>query len=138
MEKLDNIPKKSIFDTPDGYFDSLPGMIQARLAPREKPKALYTTGAFVLRFVLPVVMLVAVALFVFRAPKAQTPEQLLASVDTADLIGYLETSELTTEELLDQIDYSQFNTDMLEGQLLSLPQEDLKALNDALEPELNF
>ena len=33
MKKLDEIPKKSIFEAPEGYFDRLPGIIQARVSP---------------------------------------------------------------------------------------------------------
>ena len=48
MKKLEDIPKKEIFDVPDGYFEKLPGKIQARISgsvPFTEPKVKLSTWA---------------------------------------------------------------------------------------------
>ena len=35
--KLEDLPQKEIFDVPEGYFEKLPGTIQARIAERQQP-----------------------------------------------------------------------------------------------------
>ena len=36
MKKLEEIPKKEVFKVPEGYFENLPGIIQARVAQQNK------------------------------------------------------------------------------------------------------
>lgn len=140
MGKLENIPKKDIFEVPEGYFDSLPGIIQARTTAgtlKERPH--YSTGAFVLRFALPVVVVLVAGLYFFRSPaQPANAEQMLASVDTKDLVGYLEQSDLTTDELLDQVQLDNQEVDAVEGQVFSLPSENEQDVDDALGSPLDF
>jgi hypothetical protein len=61
MKNLENIPKKNIYEVPEGYFDKLPGIIQARIAAetpetKKSPFFLYS-----IRFALPALLIGAIS-----------------------------------------------------------------------------
>ncbi|MBX2942005.1 MAG: hypothetical protein KF860_06640 [Cyclobacteriaceae bacterium] len=123
--KLEDIPKKNVFNIPEGYFDELPQIIQSRIAKKEaKPSGIPSFG-WILRYALPL-LAIGVALFlVFRQNDTMSnPEKLLASINADALTNYLIESDLTTDELLD---------------LANLDEADINALNDhLLYPELDI
>jgi hypothetical protein len=105
MKKLDDIPKKQIFEVPDGYFDSLPTRIQARITERKSAHG-FSLSAFTWKYAIPVVMLTAVGIFLFTKTNnaiTSDADTLLANVETADLIIYLEESDLSTDDMLAEI-----------------------------------
>ncbi|MCW5911295.1 MAG: hypothetical protein KIT62_09490 [Cyclobacteriaceae bacterium] len=134
MKKLEDIPKKDPFKAPDGYFDQLPGIIQARIT---KPKS-HTIWIPVLKFALPVVAFIAAGVFWFSDQATQPFEDQLAGINTEELIAYLDNTEFAwedTEEITewnedDVLDfedrvYSTFTTDnsdldLLENELIEL------------------
>lgn len=103
MKKLEDIPKKQIFEVPDRYFENLPGIIQSRVA--NSPKETMRPGVrYSLQFALPAVILFVAGIFWFTQRKANTnAESILASVQTEDLVSYLNDADITTEELLDHV-----------------------------------
>jgi len=127
--KLEDIPKKTVFKEPEGYFDELPGIIQSRISEQER-KPSWTFG-LVLRYALPV-LAVGFALFlIFRQsdPMYSNPEELLASVDTEALSSYLIESDMTTEELLDFAQLDNVDIEALNDQLL-YPEMDIDILEE--------
>lgn len=100
MKRLDEIPKKSLFEVPEGYFDSLPGRIQARIT---KPEPEVAWGKLTLRYALPALVLAAAALFVITNRPALSPEEVIAGIESEQLVAYLEDAELNTDELLETI-----------------------------------
>lgn len=131
MKKLEDIPKKDLFKAPDGYFDKLPGIIQARVVKPE-PKSIWVP---VLKFALPVLALVTVGIFWFSNPATQSLETELASIDTDQLVAYIdineiawedeEVTDLSADELLELEDrvYSTFDTLNYELDLLEIESE---------------
>ena len=113
MKKLEDIPKSDIFKVPDGYFDALPSIIQARVTKKEKEWL--PVFRLSLKYALPVVV-VAFGLFWFlnNGNGATTTEELLASISSDDLIEYIQDADISTEDLLESIDYTQINADSLE------------------------
>jgi hypothetical protein len=121
MKKLEDIPKKEIFNVPDGYFDSLPGKIQARISgkrPFEQP-------GFVLRYrlqyVIPVIAFFAIGIYWFSSE--QNPgdaESILASVQTEELVSYLNNSELTTDDLLQNVEFNEQDIQDIESEVYEL------------------
>ena len=104
MKKLDDIPKKQNFEVPDGYFEKLPGIIQSRVTKQHKEISWGLDRPFALRFALPAVILLAIGIFWFsRSPMDKSAENILASVQTEDLITYLSESDFTTDELLEDV-----------------------------------
>src|SRR5688572_18050221 len=96
--KLEDIPKKEIFTAPDGYFDTLPGVIQARVA--KQSRFAQPAWQYSLRYALPAVVLVAAGILWYT--RQTSAQDVLAGIATEELVRYLEESEgLSTDELLD-------------------------------------
>lgn len=124
MKRLEDIPKKNIFETPEGYFDELPGIIQSRIAVKSRTTSPFPSFGLALRYAVPLLVIAIALFFVFRsnAPLGN-PDELLASVSTEELAYYLVESDFTTDELLD---------------LVELSDEEINALNDEiLYPEMD-
>lgn len=111
MKKLDDIPKKSVFKVPDGYFDQLPAVIQTRMAKEGRRPKLQVVLGFSLKYALPVIALVIAGIFWFR-PEAPIEVQLseidasqialyLDNAYTDDIVGNEESREWTEAELDD-------------------------------------
>jgi hypothetical protein len=129
MKKLDDIPKKQPFNVPDDYFESLPGKIQARVQGQTREQV--PVFGRVIRYAMAVVVMGAAAFFWFRFPAqsgSDSPEAILASLETADLVAYLNEGDITTDELLDDIRLDNEDASEIEGAVFSLE------LND---PDLN-
>jgi hypothetical protein len=104
MKKLEDIPKKQIFEVPEGYFEKLPGIIQSRVTQQREEKKWWLEYHYSLRLALPAIILLVVGIIWFSdTPKELNAENILASIQTEDLITYLSEGELTTEELLEHV-----------------------------------
>jgi hypothetical protein len=113
MKKLEHIPKKEIFEVPDGYFERLPGNIQARISGSISSTERRFIFRYKLPYALPLIVFVAVTVYWLSVPRQpENVESLLASVQTEQLVAYLGESDLTTEDLLEHVD---FNSDDLEA-----------------------
>ena len=122
MKKLEDIPKKEVFNVPEGYFDKLPGIIQARVAKPEKERS--PAWGFALRYALPAVVVLAVTIVWFnQSRKVTDAEQLLSSIQTEDLVAYLNDSDITTEELLAEVEWSDEDAKEIEGNVYDLNLE---------------
>lgn len=112
--KLEDVPKKNIFDVPDGYFEKLPGMIQARTSGSTTDLA-PAWGLPVLRYALGVAGVVAVVASVWwwGGPQGSVEDQL-GKIETTDLVAYLEEADMEAEELVDAISWTEVDSDELE------------------------
>ena len=114
MAKLDDIPKKDFYTTPPDYFENLPAAIQSRIqkgpAARSFPVVKYS-----LQYALPLLLIIA-AMFFYRSstPDAET---ILASVDTEELIAYLQDAGVTTEDVLENIEFSTEDLQAIEDEI---------------------
>jgi hypothetical protein len=138
MKKLEDIPKKQSFEAPEGYFDALPGIIQARVAKPESVSQRFLWKP-VLLYAMPVLLVTIVSIwYMNRGGNDSSPEQLLASIETVEIEAYLDESEMTTEELLDHIDYDRIQADSLvfENPTLDFTDTDMDELLHELETEL--
>lgn len=119
MKRLEDIPKKNIFETPEGYFDELPNIIQTRVAEKSTASPIPSFG-LVLRYAIPVVVVAFTLFFVFRQNDTiGSPNEMLATVSSEELTYYLIESDFTTDELLDLVDLSDSDIDALNGEILS-------------------
>jgi len=113
MKKLDEIPKKNIFEVPDDYFDQLALKIQAKTEITSPARRTISGWSFALRYALPVVLLVIGAVIVLKPKAVQDTEQLLASIPTEHLVAYLHESEIGEAELLEAINFDDSDVDSL-------------------------
>jgi hypothetical protein len=124
MKKLEDIPRKNIFEVPDGYFDKLPGIIQSRVASRNKQS--WPVFTFSLRLAVSLMLVMAIAaVFWLNQPNADSdPESILSSVQTEDLVAYLGEADLTTDELLDYVKLDAEDASQIEGSVYELQLND--------------
>jgi hypothetical protein len=115
MKKLEDIPKKNIFEVPEGYFEKLPGIIQSRVAKPEVTPWFAPTW----KFALPVLALVAVGIFWFSSQTGVSIEQQLAAIQTEQLIAYLDDGDLTMDDLAETVTWSETDLDELEEKVFS-------------------
>jgi len=127
MRKLEDIPKKSIFKVPEGYFDQLPITVQARMVSGSRRSPVKTAMSFSLKYALPVAALIVAGIFWFR-PEPSLENQL-EDIDTEQIALYLEsTDRVDLEEVHETIDWTSSEIDDLEDAVYSnmdYPNEDL-------------
>lgn len=123
--RLEEIPRKQIFQVPERYFDELPGIIQSRIAEKEYSPwwRVYLTPAngWRVAIVTAVVTLILVFSGVFNREVVNvSAESLLADVSLEDLIEYVEYSDISTDEILAEVDFSDYDMDFLMGEDIQL------------------
>jgi len=112
--KLEDINKKNIYSVPDKYFDQLPGRVQARIQAN-KPREIFSLNwSLTYKIAAPALAMVMLVLFFwYQGPaKSQSAEALLAQVSTSDLVAYLETTDITTEDIIESIDFDNIDMDL--------------------------
>ncbi len=128
MRKLEDIPKKSVFKVPDGYFDQLPTQIQARMAHQSHRSSTRLALGFSLKYALPVLALVVAGIFWFRPDRSSFQDQL-EDIDSEQIALYLQTSDhLDLDDIQESTDLTTFELDLLEDEVYSnmeYPNDDL-------------
>ncbi len=136
MKKLEDIPKKQIFEVPEGYFDKLPGVIQSRIAEQIPVREQISYFALSLRYALPAIVLIAASFFVYQNYYNAQPtdaESILASVDSQDLVDYLDEDDVSIEDILENVNTEEINPDELNTMELDFSDVDLMELSDEFE-----
>jgi len=135
MKKLEDIPKKEIFNVPEGYFEKLPGVIQSRVSADQKSETRFSFQLAV-RYALPV-LIVGVTAFWFYRSSQQTDsmENMLADIQTADLVAYLEETDLSTDELLESVQLDKMDASEIENEVydFNLDDADLDAAIEEID-----
>jgi hypothetical protein len=131
MKRLDDIPKKNIYQVPEGYFDKLPGMIQTRVAESRKTGDFHFNWSFALRYALPALVLVIAGIFWFQS--SSTIEQELEQIDVEQLSFFLEDSGFTTEELAETVTWSEDDINELEDNVYSTIELSNSELDELIE-----
>lgn len=117
MKKLEDIPKHNPFSVPDGYFDKLPGVIQARIAGRTAEKQTRPYFRYALQYALPVVALIIVAVLYLTPKEPERYDDILASVSTEQLAAYLADSDITTNDILESAGLDQESAEAIEAEV---------------------
>ena len=133
MKKLEDIPKKDIFEAPAGYFEKLPGLIQARVAKPAADDSWIPSFRGALRYALPVLVVGVVSWLYLRLPDGPTAEDLIASVDSNNLVAYLEESDITAEDVLDDFQLSDEDAEAIQNRSfdeLDVNEEDVEYLSN--------
>jgi hypothetical protein len=109
----------------------------------EKTSSTIPSFANRIRYAIPVIALAILGVvWVFTkesSEDAMSAEQLLASIDTSSLIAYLEESEMTTDELLENVSFSQEDVSAIESDVydLDIEQDDLDELINEYQLDLD-
>jgi len=134
MKKLEDIPKKNIFEVPEGYFEKLPGIVQSRVAVHSKSKT--TQWVFALRYALPILILAGIGIFWFNNTPAYQYNELEADLEAlqpSQLSIYLNDTDLSTEDLVETITWSDDDLEELEDQVYSNLEVTGQELEDVLD-----
>lgn len=132
MKKLEDIPKKQVFTTPEGYFDKLPGVIQSRIQA-ESTKGWSLSWSMSLKLALPTVV-IALALVLWLRPESQNIEEQLSMIDTEQLTFYLDELDVTTDDLATEIDWTTADLINLEDAVyINMDNSELDALMENIE-----
>ncbi|MBS1976998.1 MAG: hypothetical protein JST46_06480 [Bacteroidetes bacterium] len=135
MKRLEDIPKKDIFEAPEGYFDRLPSVIQSRVTTESSRWTLFAQPVW--KYALSLAFLAAGLYWFMLRPATKSPEQMLASVDTASLIAYLNESDMSTEELMESVPLDNKDVDEIHaGSLQNLLPDDSILME--LESDIEF
>jgi len=129
MKRLEDIPKKAPFEVPDGYFDRLPGTIQARVAKQQGRPAFSWT--FAMRLAVPIFLLAVVGIFWYRTD-GNVAFSVVAELETVEedqLTQFLNDTDLTTEELVETVTWSEGDIRELENHVYS----SIEVSNEQLE-----
>lgn len=131
MKKLEDIPKKTVFKVPEGYFEQLPTTIQSRMAEKQRTGASAAVGF--LRYALPVLALVVFGIMWFR-PEPRIEDEL-AGIDEEQIALYLATAEhADLEEIPDAENWTTSELDQLEEEVYS----NMEYSNEQLLEELDL
>ena len=134
MLRLEDIPKKQIFEVPERYFEELPLRIQARVAASYQRSAPRPVWRYAVQYALPLVL--AVVILFYRYYPATDAESILESVETADLVLYLQQEPaLTAEDIIENVDFVPADVEAIEAEAYDL---EIGSSNSGdLEMELN-
>jgi hypothetical protein len=117
MKKLEDIPKNNPFSVPDGYFDKLPGIIQARISASAPEKQARPYFRYALQYALPVIALIIVALIYLTPKESENYNDILATVSTEQLAAYLADSDITTEDILESGELDDESAEAIEAEV---------------------
>jgi hypothetical protein len=117
MKKLEDIPKINPFSVPDGYFDRLPEMIQARVSKGTAEKQVRPYFRYALQYAMPVVALIIVAVIYLTPKEPENYNDILASVSTEQLAVYLADSDITTDDILESGELDEESAEAIEAEV---------------------
>lgn len=127
--KLDDLNKKNVFKVPEGYFDDLPMKIQSRIQKEDQKRGTVWDAYFLpsLKYTLPILILAIMAsIFLLRNNSMDmSPDSILAEVETSEIIAYLEYTDISTEELIEGIQWQEDDFESLAEESFSLDDFDL-------------
>ncbi len=135
MKKLEDIPKKDFFEAPEGYFDRLPGIIQSRVTDVKREPEWISYFRVSLKYALPVLVIGIASVFYFNQPGAQSTENLLASIDSEQLVAYLDDSDVSSDDLLEsiQLDSNEATAIHEDSMEITIDATELENISDELK-----
>lgn len=135
MKKLEDIPKKQVFTVPEHYFDKLPGVLQSRIEARGARRE--TFGAYSWKLALPAVIVAVAGVFWLIGPaEPADAESILASVETPDLVAYLnESDDVSIDDVLESVEFNHSDADEIENEVyvLDLNGDEVESLMNELD-----
>lgn len=134
--KLEDIKKKNIYTVPDTYFDQLPTRIQSRVNEKKPVFGFSFSWNLAFKVATPAFALIMI-LFYFGLKDGnsyESAEEILAQVSSQDLIAYLETTDITTDEIIEEMDFTDIELDFYEdGSII----QDIEMNNDNINTLLD-
>lgn len=135
---IESLERENIHQAPDGYFDELPLKIQSRInEQQEAPSPIFISRMQVVWSMTAVIAIFLIGWFLYPQDNNPSPEQLLASIDSEDLIEYLYEEDISTDEILAAVndEYLLDGLETLEMEMIDgdLSNEDLESIYSELD-----
>jgi hypothetical protein len=130
MKKLEDLPKRVDYKVPDGYFDSLPGRVQAKISAGKKAGWQFNLGLYI-RYALPMMALLGIGIFWYNQSNQSIETQLLG-IDERQLEWFIE-EDLTSEELAERVSWSAEDLEALEEEVYEAIDASGKGLDVVLD-----
>ncbi len=135
--KLEDIKKENIYTVPDKYFDQLPTRIQTRVYKKKPVFSLLFNWNLAYKIASPIAIALLLVIY-FGVPRFSnstlTAEEILAQVSSDDLVAYLQTTDITTDEIIEEIDFAIIDLDFDDQdpimQEMQINEKDIDALMD--------
>jgi len=110
--KLGDFDKENIFKVPEHYFDELPGRIQENIHSRKQSIRPEIIRQAIIKLTVSMAAVLLIALY-FMPEKKQNdiaiPENIIAQVNTDDIIAYLELTDLNVDDFIAQAEGGNFD-----------------------------
>jgi hypothetical protein len=138
MKKLEEISKNHPFTTPKGYFDKLPGIIQARVSKESGDVEHKPYFRYALQYALPVVLIAVAAILYFIPTTIEQSENILASISAEELTTYLETTEFNIDYWLDESTIDEVSIEEIESSVFNDIDLSEVAIDNQYELTIDF
>jgi hypothetical protein len=129
---VEDIEKRQVFNVPDAYFQNLSANIKRKINGQQaKPTITFFRPRYVAAFASVCILLVALYTW-FMLPQRQDPLQIIAAMPDAEIIDYLQFSELSQYDIAEadyQIDFP------VDNQLLQQTEISSELLLDEADQE---
>ena len=106
--RLEDLDKGQVFNKPpDGYFDRLPGIIQSKTAHKRGSGSIPLVWKRTLQLIPVAALLIFIAWYsgVIATSRPDSGfEEILSEVTSDDIILYLEELDISSNEILDEVD----------------------------------
>ncbi len=129
---------KKIYKVPEGYFDQLPDKIIAKVEAQKgnkKIRPLYVVVSAI------AASLLILAMVIFNdTSQPVSAEDLLSTVSTADLIDYLAESDINTDDIINEVDWTKNTLEFDELDYIenNITEEDLDQIMGDFDPNLEL
>ncbi len=142
--KISELSRENPFRVPDGYFEGLRSSINNRIAEEtvNKKTIIFTPGLnWQTSLIAATLTLLAVFYSTFQTVDViEDPQQILAEVSVDDILEYLDYSDLTTSEILAEVNFEETEIDdFIENDIQLLNSTEIESLDpDELYNEFGF
>lgn len=136
--KPEDINKENIFKVPDRYFDELPGRIQARIPGNTAATKPLFTWKLATAIVVPAMMIMFFLIYNGTPENVASQvdvESMISQVEVEDVISYLELTNISTDDIMEQVAFSDNNLGLdeefpLQLEELDIDEEEFEAIVD--------
>lgn len=129
---LDQLEKKEVFSTPEGYFKELPTIIQSSIAAKRGAGHRLSLISLLKYTAVPAFLIAMAVIFTNRNPSGtdeKSVEKSLATLTVSDILEYLENSDISVKDIHEMATVSPGFYDEVLREEMNIPR-------DILEEEL--
>jgi hypothetical protein len=137
--KIEGKNKGDLFKVPKNYFETLPDKIIAKANEAKKPKVFIKPFYVYVTAIAASLLILAIVIFNDNT-QPLSPEEILADISTSELIDYLADTDINTDEIMEDVNWSDVTLDFSELDYLeeNITEDDLNAVLGDFDPNLEL